>query len=668
MSRKNDIFTIRAIGKCSFWYFHQDANVSWWNSLDLWAYFWNHIFDEKFLEKYKDNTRSIDIFINKLGTARTFASRITEEEITSLELLFIYNIFTEILSWLNSILMDWNIHLVKWVTHKSNGYNCEKINLGIIWLPDGENFLKNLIYEKLDESDFSWISTVVFDIFWPGEIAQGILVATYLKQKYPKIGFILNFENANEQFDFEAYVKKDVNKNYLYFREIDYINAFKGNLRHLLGEGNLSNLFINNEDRFFITKSTTENVSVKESFLEELRNTKLNVKKIFGMRYVNLRMYPFKCYYNACYFCTINHGNDYTFPHNNIALVKEYVDSIIEFIKKERVIYINFIDEAIHPEILEYFVDSILSEWLKIVYRFRARFDKKFQNEDFIKKLAVSGARYCGIWLESWSPRMNILFNKGDIGISLQDKLDIIKKFDLYDIPFHNYSIMGFPWEEREESFMTLKFLCNNIDKLDYYTCTPNIYWLMKWSYIYNNPEKFNIEILEEGELIEDFLYMWKKRDFNFLFKLLNEVNKRQFTRYLEHISPRDFWEFIDRTGIFYHFKVLYRKNPYLYPFRMKEKIVSLDKDTIYKMKFKITKFFIIFSDWLNNTYTIYSFITFQYLLINIEEKVFINWYNEKKSIIENINWKNIGDHFIKFLLNNFILSNYEEDFRSIYN
>jgi radical SAM superfamily enzyme YgiQ (UPF0313 family) len=93
---------------------------------------------------------------------------------------------------------------------------------------------------------------------------------------------------------------------------------------------------------------------------------------------------------------------------------------------------------------------------------------------------------------------MNTLFNKGDTGISLQDKLDIIKKFDSHNIPFHSYSIMGFPGERREEGLMTLKFLCNNIDKLDYYTCTPNIYGLMKGSYIYNHPEKFNIEILEE--------------------------------------------------------------------------------------------------------------------------------------------------------------------------
>jgi hypothetical protein len=202
----------------------------------------------------------------------------------------------------------------------------------------------------------------VFDVFWPGEIAQGILVSEYFKKKYPKIRFLLNFENANEQFDFEAYVKKDVNENHTYFQNIDYINVFKGNLHHFLDGGSTSNLFINNGTQFFITKSPVESVNVRESFLENLRNTGLNVKKIFGMRYVNLRMYPFKCYYNACHFCTINHGNDYVFPHNDIPLVKEYVDHIIEFIKKEKVVYLNFIDEAIHPEILEYFVDTVLSE------------------------------------------------------------------------------------------------------------------------------------------------------------------------------------------------------------------------------------------------------------------------------------------------------------------
>jgi hypothetical protein len=138
----------------------------------------------------------------------------------------------------------------------------------------------------------------------------------------------------------------------------------------------------------------------------------MNAKRAFGKKYVNIRMYPFRCYWSSCFFCTINKGNENIFPHNDFDRVKEYVDIVIEYIQKEKPYYINFIDEAIFPAALEYFVDRILELGIKINYRYRARFDEKYLSGEFLEKLYKSGARYCGVGLESASERINKMFNK----------------------------------------------------------------------------------------------------------------------------------------------------------------------------------------------------------------------------------------------------------------
>ena len=59
-----------------------------------------------------------------------------------------------------------------------------------------------------------------------------------------------------------------------------------------------------------------------------------------------------------------------------------------------------------------------------------------------------------------------------------------------------------------------------------------------------------------------------KKRDYQFLNTVTAKVNSTQFTKYLPNIDANHFWDFIDRSGIFYHFKVQYKKNPYRYHFK----------------------------------------------------------------------------------------------------
>jgi len=75
------------------------------------------------------------------------------------------------------------------------------------------------------------------------------------------------------------------------------------------------------------------------------------------------------------------------FPYkNDEKVIHEYVDNLIKFIYEANISYIVFEDEAIHPDVLAYFVDKVLENNLKIIYRFRTRFDSKY-TLDFCGKI-----------------------------------------------------------------------------------------------------------------------------------------------------------------------------------------------------------------------------------------------------------------------------------------
>jgi len=664
---KKNILTIKTISKFSLTYFFEGEKKNE-DYLDLWYYFWNNIFSENPIYYWlKVNS---NIFLDNIPKAKEIWKSIQKTRITSLELFYMYNILNESLNIINSILIDWNINLVRWITHKNSSFNSEIVDYNILeW--GYAKFLIKILTEITSKIDFSDKKLIIFDLFWPGEIIQAIILTDLLKKKNPSLKVLLNFENANEQFDFESFINESIaNGSYMYFRDIDFINFHRWNLLNFIdsykNNWKIINILVNNWKEFFLNKLKSEEIELQDSFEKTLYNS-WNSKKIFWKKYINIRMYPFKCYWGACFFCTINNWNENKFPHNNKEILKIYVDLVINYIRKEKIFYINFIDEAIYPDILEYFVDKVLEFWIKINYNFRTRFDKKFQDNNFLEKLYLSWARYCWIWLESASARVNLMFNKWD-SLWIKEKLEIIKNFENKWISIHNYSIIWFPWETKGEILLTFKFLCNNIDKLKYYTCTPNIFGLMKGSYIYNNPNIFSIEIdQEKWKLIWDFTFKSEKRDWIFLRKITDNINKRQFTRYLDNINPRDFWEFIDRTWIFYYLKLIYKENPYLYPFKIIEWILSKWKKDLHKIKFKKTDFFSLYKGvkWEN---ILFSFITYNSLILKKEEVDFLNNFNEDVNIWKNINLYHIWGDFLDFIIKNFIISNYEEDFRYIYN
>lgn len=610
-------------------------------------------------------SKNIDISLKHISYTREICLKYSKESITAIELLFVYQLFQSILVEFSLIFPQWNIDLARGITSVWNNFAAESIDLEAY--NEKDSFLYSFLKNSINIQKYPKNTTYVFDIFWPNEILQAIIVSDIIKRLSPNSTFILNTENANEQFDFPEYMENFTREYSDLLKHIDFITCHKWSLHQLLNYRDLQNIFCNNQEYFSYNRGKTLSQDIRENFLENLSRTEKKYEFIFGLKYVEIRLYPYKCYHSACFFCTINNGNENIFPHQRISDAKEYVDIVLDFIVRNKIQYVNFFDEAIHPEILEYLIDEIFKKNMHFIYRFRARYLQHFLQKDFLKKLYQSWARYVWVGLESASPRINNMVNKSNSDLDLSEKFQVIKNFNEAWIPFHNYSIFWFPQETKQESFYTFKFLCNSIEKTDHFTCTPNLYGLMRGSFMYKHPERFWMNIISDSaDIVWDFLVYGKKRDYTFLQWIISKVNEYQFTKYFPYIDSNHFWDFIDRSAIFYHFKVQYRKNPYKYHIEKNQYDIENHFPKLLSSHIPITKFYRIEYFWSKSQ--ILSLITYKYYNLQDKDIEFLKNYDTTMSLGDNMKCYKVNPDFVCFLLKNFIISNHGEDAWFIHN
>src|ERR1035441_5620450 len=85
--------------------------------------------------------------------------------------------------------------------------------------------------------------------------------------------------------------------------------------------------------------------------------------------------------------------------------------NLFDVIRRKQIASVILMDEALHPDILQFLAQSIIDSGLSILYRARARFSNAFTPE-YCEMLHRSGCRYLGMGLEAASPRVNALINK----------------------------------------------------------------------------------------------------------------------------------------------------------------------------------------------------------------------------------------------------------------
>ncbi len=226
---------------------------------------------------------------------------------------------------------------------------------------------------------------MVFDFFWPAELSQIFHLAKGLKERGNVV--VIDATRANEQSDFILWVEKFKGHPEL-FDIFDYYVAYQDYGRTLnelirrIGAGesteSLENLAMRSSDgsvSFKKPKPIPED-ELYANFVRAYYASDRFVSRIGGKKSAYLRMFPYKCYWSSCFFCTINSTHLYDYREN----MRKYVVACVDFIEKYGLEYVFFGDEAIRAEDMVAFADELLSRRVKVLYRFRTRFDEAFDD------------------------------------------------------------------------------------------------------------------------------------------------------------------------------------------------------------------------------------------------------------------------------------------------
>lgn len=301
-------------------------------------------------------------------------------------------------------LPGWKLSLSMGLLHEKNGFDANEVDLSDAY--DLENsfetdtFFRSVWSEISKLPDFGAYRTVVFDFFWPAGLYQILPLAKKLKSLGKKV--VLNFTRANEQSDFTVWIES-FKKNPEIFERFDAIVVYED---YGYAIGQVLSAFENGEDLPEDVENVvrlTENgvefkkpgaVPEEELFrrFEAYFHSSAKDRKIGGRKISTVRLFPYKCYWSSCFFCTINSTHLYAYRKESSA----YVDSCLDYVEKNGIGYLYLADEAIHPDDILEFARKAIERGIDLVYRFRARFDAKFDREN-CELLARSGARYVGV-------------------------------------------------------------------------------------------------------------------------------------------------------------------------------------------------------------------------------------------------------------------------------
>lgn len=116
------------------------------------------------------------------------------------------------------------------------------------------------------------------------------------------------------------------------------------------------------------------------------------------------------------------------------------------------------------------------------------RFEKVFEDMDFVRRLAKSGCRMLQLGLETGSQRILDRLGKG---VQLQSAARILTNLSAVGIATYVYILLGTPGETEEDAEMTRAFLEKHADKIGFLNIS--IMNLPRASDLLDNPEQYGI-------------------------------------------------------------------------------------------------------------------------------------------------------------------------------
>jgi radical SAM superfamily enzyme len=541
------------------------------DTLDLNSIFWEYLFSTENVKSLFDGYISehnptdefrsyLDFIIAHLNTTNLIKEGLFSIPFEEKRALYCFKTYFFILSIYNKMKKDYQISLPYGVIFNYPVENIER------FISDDKNVISD-IFDKVLSSNkfFENNSKYILKIYWENESYVMLLLAHMMRKKFDKIEISVDLDNVNEQVDFSFW------KSHHLFNK--YIDNF-------------------------------ENVYYEDDSKEGANNSKQIVDIGFNNKKLATRLFNTKCYWGKCSFCSINSRftSEKRVENLNEYAVQKIDDLIVDIKKTEGLFSMVFTDEAIEASILIYFAEQLLKYKIDIKWSVRSRFSDKF-TLDLCKILARSGLRFLGFGLESVNQRILQLMNKRERKYPKEELNNIFENCDRVGINAHAYFIIGFPSETKKETDETLEFIDYQLKNRKYFTYSANVFYLMKGSDVYNRPEKYNIKINDKYESIKlsDISFIDNNPGEKYTRNELAYLSRRAYSKLFFKENDLDystiqigyhFWDFLDRTTLFYEYKLVNSCNPYLY-----ELDIEGLNDKIRNQNFKLLPLFISSND-----------------------------------------------------------------------
>ena len=290
-------------------------------------------------------------------------------------------------------------------------------------------------------------------VMFPSQLFEGLFIAQLLKSSSPKTIVVIGGGLINSCISTIHDVPKSIAKctDWISLGECEYLlyaiaKYSPKNIEERFGQQHFQ--FSNNYliDSSVIFREERCSLITPQPIFDDL-DLYMSPKKIIPYRLSS------KCYWNKCSFCT---EHSYQSLLNNRSIF-EQIDYIEKMVYSYHVNGIMFQDSAIHPVLLRQLSKEISKRKLVFNWGINARFDSLL-TDSLISQLSDSGCRFLRFGLESASPKILQMMNKG---IMINEAQRILAQCRKEGILTHVYCITGFPSESLEDAQLTKKFLLN---------------------------------------------------------------------------------------------------------------------------------------------------------------------------------------------------------------
>ena len=190
------------------------------------------------------------------------------------------------------------------------------------------------------------------------------------------------------------------------------------------------------------------------------------------------------CYWRRCAFCVHYKSAGLTYRRHSM---EHFIRELTAHVQRGCTNF-AFIDEMISAPHFRDIAKAIKTAGLAVNYYALAKPTKEF-NRELLDEVVSSGCRYILWGLESASPRLLHLMDKGTNVVDLSRVLNDANSAGLFN---HAYIMAGFPTESREDFLETLAFLDRHKEAL--HGIHRGTFRLEVGSPVFDHPEQYGIE------------------------------------------------------------------------------------------------------------------------------------------------------------------------------